>query len=127
MKKKRLESKLKTCRSESKRTGRSWFYSTRFTLIWLALLMPIGIALGQHTLESSRSESKALCLDRAVLNAVIDSALAYEVLKPIVRELRIITTLQDEENANLREVIRLKDLQDGLVRKQIDRKSTRMN
>lgn len=54
-----------------------------------------------------------------MLNAVIDSAMAYEALKPIVRELRIITALQDEENANLREVIRLKDLQDGLVRKQI--------
>jgi len=53
-----------------------------------------------------------------VLNAVIDSALAYEALKPIVRELRIISALQDEENKKLREQVRLTEIRAELATKQ---------
>lgn len=93
-----------------------------FTLLLIAFT---GEAMSYSgDVSSSMSESRPSktdsipCLQDRTIQAIIDSALLYEAVKPIVRELRVINTLQNRENEALRNQIRFQDIQATAERKE---------
>lgn len=58
------------------------------------------------------------CLEDRTIQAIVDSALLYEAIKPIVRDLKLINNLQNRENEALRNQIRLQNIAAEAERKE---------
>lgn len=94
-------------------------------LLLIALALSLGKILAQDGSGSSTSSgstgrlSSAIpCLDNELIRAAVDSAIMYEAIKPIARQLRIVTNLQNQENEKLKIALQMQELQMQRERKE---------
>ncbi|TXH13669.1 MAG: hypothetical protein E6R03_10925 [Hyphomicrobiaceae bacterium] len=94
-------------------------------LLLIALALSLSKILAQDGSGSSTSSgstgrlSSAIpCLDNELIRAAVDSAIMYEAVKPINRQLRIITNLQNQENEKLKIALQMQGLQMQTERKE---------
>ena len=91
-------------------------------LLLIALALSLGKILAQDGSGSSGSKtqlSSAIpCIDNELIRAAVDSAIMYEAVKPITRQLRIITNLQNQENEKLKIALQMQELQMQRERKE---------
>lgn len=94
-----------------------------FLLILFAL--SLGKILAQERSGSNISETyenrlniAIPCLEYEIIKAAVDSAIMYEAVKPITRQLRIITNLQNQENEKLKVALQMQELQMQRERKE---------
>lgn len=91
-------------------------------LLLIALALSLGKILAQDGSGSSGSKtqlSSAIpCIDNELIRAAVDSAIMYEAIKPIARQLRIVTNLQNQENEKLKIALQMQELQMQRERKE---------
>lgn len=82
-------------------------------LLLIALALSLSKILAQDGSVSSGSKTQLSaaipCIDNELIRAAVDSAIMYEAVKPINRQLRIITNLQNQENEKLKSPCKCKD------------------
>ncbi len=100
-------------------------FSRLIVLLLIALVLSLSKILAQDGSGSSTSSgstgtlSGAIpCLDNELIRAAVDSAIMYEAVKPITRQLRIITNLQNQENEKLKIALQMQGLQMQAERKE---------
>lgn len=94
-------------------------------LLLIALALSLGKILAQDgsglstsSGSTGRLSSAIPCLDNELIRAAVDSAIMYEAVKPITRQLRIITKLQNQENEKLKIALQMQELQMQRERKE---------